>query len=111
MSERSERIRPKLLAGVLVVIVVATYVEFVWLGSPTVYDVALWLLVVPLLLSFAVSGVEDHRLYRPLLSAAIAAIGVLQYLDGEWRILAAAFVLSGLFGLFGELRDRGGSGT
>ena len=111
MSSLRDRIKPKWLAGMLVVVVVATYIEFVWFGSPTVYDIALWLLVVPLLLSFAVAGVSDHPLYQSLLSVAIAAIGVLQYLDGEWHLLAAAFVLSGLFGLVGELRNRAGTGT
>ena len=111
MSALRDRIKPKWLVALLAIVVVATYAEFVWLGPPTVYDFALWLLVVPLLLSFAVAGVEEHSLYRPFLSVAIAGIGVLQYLDGEWQLLAAVFVFSGLFGLLDGLRTRAGGAT
>lgn len=83
----------------------ATYVEFVYYPDVSAYTVALWLVVVPMLFAATVRGLRDHPLYQPFVYAGLAAIGVLQYLDGDWYLLAGLFVLAGSAGLVVELRD------
>ena len=100
-----ERIRPAALLFMSILIVAATYFEFVYYGPPTVYSALLWVVVVPMLLASTVRGVRSHSLYQPLLYGGFVVIGVLQYLDGEWFLLAALFVVGGVVGLATELRD------
>jgi hypothetical protein len=83
----------------------ATYFEFAY-GRPSPYAVVLWVVAVPLLFSTAVRGVRDHPLYRPVAYAGFVVIGIVQYLGGEWVLLAALFVLGGAVGLVSRLRDR-----
>lgn len=84
----------------------ATYVEFVYSGRPNLYSVVLWIIVVPLLFSTIVNGVRSHPLYQPLVYGGFIAIGVLQYLDDDWFLLAGLFVLAGIVGLVSELRNQ-----
>ncbi|MFD1600543.1 hypothetical protein ACFSBX_16505 [Halobellus rarus] len=101
-----ERIRPAALLFMSILIVAATYFEFVYYGPPTLYSVALWIIVAPMLLASTVTGVRSHPFYQPLAYAGFIAIGVLQYLGGEWFLLAGLFVLAGAVGLVVELRNR-----
>jgi hypothetical protein len=80
----------------------ATYFEFIYYGPPTLYDVLLWLIVVPLLFATTVDGVQDHPLYQPLLYGGFIAVGTVQYLDGDWVLLAGLFVLAGVLGVISE---------
>lgn len=105
------RIRPWALLGILAFVGAATYFEFVYSGPPTPYAIFLWIIVVPLLLAAAVNGVRRHPLYQPLLYGSFVAIGTLQYLDGDWFLLAGLFVLGGVIGLILEFRDRSDSGV
>jgi len=90
----------------LAVVGAATYFEFVYSGPPTLYEVVLWILVVPLLLAATVDGVRSHPLYEPLMYGGFVAIGTLQYLAGDWVLLAGLFVLGGIVGLVSEFRSR-----
>ena len=72
----------------LVFVAGATYVEFAYSGPPTLCSVAFWIIVVPLLFSTTVNGVRSQPLYQPLVFGGFIAIGVLQYLDGDWFLLA-----------------------
>ncbi|WP_424003509.1 hypothetical protein ACOZ4I_04650 [Haloarcula salina] len=97
------------LGAVLVLVVLvgaATYFEFIYYGPPTLYDVVLWLIVVPLLFATTVNGVQNHPLYQPLLYVGFIAIGFLQYLDGDWFLLAGLFVLAGVLGVISEAWNR-----
>lgn len=85
--------------GILLVVVGATYLEFVYQGPPSLYDVALWAIVVPLLFVVAVDGVRSHPRYQQLLYGGFIAIGALQYLDGDWGLVALLFVVAGIGGL------------
>jgi hypothetical protein len=98
------RIRPLRLCIVLLFVGGATYVEFVLQQSPSLPDIALWVIVVPLLLSTAVEGVRDHPLYQRALFSGFVVIGGAQYLDGEWVLLSMLFVLAGIVGLLLEFR-------
>jgi len=100
-----QRVRPAALLVMLVLIVAATYFEFVYYGPPTLYSVALWIIVVPMLLASTVRGMRSHPLYQPLVYGGFIAIGALQYLNDEWVLLAGLFVLGGTIGLALELRD------
>jgi len=100
------RLRPVRFLVLSAFVAVATYFEFIYAGPPTVFDIALWLLVVPWLLSTTVEGVRDHPLYRPISAVVFLAVGVLQYLDGEWLLLAALFVLAGVGQLAAVGLDR-----
>ncbi|MBX0288556.1 hypothetical protein EGH22_19685 [Halomicroarcula sp. F28] len=100
-----ERARPAALLVMLALIAAATYFEFVYYGSPTLYSVALWIIVVPMLLASTVRGMRSHPLYQTLVYSGFIAIGALQYLDDEWFLLAGLFVLGGTIGLALELRD------
>ena len=101
-----KRVRPVALLVMSILIAAATYFEFVYYGSPTLYSVALWIIVVPMLLASTVTGIRSHPFYQPLVYGGFIVIGALQYLDGEWFLLAALFVLSGVLGLAVELRNR-----
>ncbi|SDY80625.1 hypothetical protein [Halopenitus persicus] len=101
-----KRIRPAALLVMSTLIVAATYFEFVYYNSPTLYSVALWIIVVPMLLASTVTGVRSHPLYQPLVYGGFIVIGTLQYLDGEWFLLAVLFVLGGVLGLAVELRNQ-----
>ncbi|WP_323677241.1 hypothetical protein [Halorubellus sp. PRR65] len=101
-----EQVRPAALLVMSILIATATYFEFVYSGPPTLYSVVLWMIVVPMLLASTVTGVRSHPLYQPLAYGGFIAIGTLQYLDGEWFLLAILFVLSGIFGLAIEFRNR-----
>ncbi|WP_336339450.1 hypothetical protein [Haloarcula brevis] len=101
-----ERIRPKALLVMLAIVAIATYLEFVYLGQPNIFSVLIWIIVVPLVLSATVEGVRDHPLYQPIFYGALIAIGVLQYLDGEWTLLAGVFVLGGVIGLLSQVHNR-----
>ena len=101
-----DRIRPLPFVVVSLVVIAGAYVEVATGGPPTPYAIALWLVVVPLLFAATVDGVRSHPLYEPLFSAGLVAIGVLQYFDGAWQLLAALFVLAGVAGLAVELRRR-----
>lgn len=90
-----DRIRPRVLLMILLV-GGATYVEFVYLGPPSLYSVVLWIIVVPLLFSTTVNGVRSHPLYQPLVYGGFIAIGVLQYLDSDWFLLAGCSYSQGL---------------
>ena len=105
LHELRERIRPGALLFMLVFIAVATYFEFVYYAPPTVYSIALWV-VVPMLLASTVTGLRSHPLYQSLVYGGFVVIGALQYLDGEWFLLAALFILAGVVGLANEVRDR-----
>ncbi|MDS0284472.1 hypothetical protein [Haloarcula onubensis] len=100
-----KRVRPVALLVMLILTGVATYFEFVYYGPPTLYSVGLWIIVVPMLLASTVRGLRSHPLYQPLLYGGFIAIGALQYIDGEWVLLAGVFVLGGTVGLAIELRD------
>lgn len=100
-----ERVRPAALLFTSVLIAAATYFKLVYYGPPTVCSVGLWIIVVPMLLASTVRGLRSHPLYQPLLYSGFIAIGALQYLDGEWFLLAGLFVLGGTIGLAIELRD------
>lgn len=100
-----DRIRPRVLLMILLV-GGATYVEFVYLGPPSLYSVVLWIIVVPLLFSTTVNGARNHPLYQPLVYGGFIAIGVLQYLDSDWFLLAGLFILAGIVGLVSELRNQ-----
>lgn len=103
------RIRPGALLFMLLLVGAATYFEFVYAGPPTLYSVVLWIIVVPMLLAATVNGVRSHPLYQPLMYGGFIAIGTLQYLDGEWYLLAGLFVLCGIGGLVAEFRITNGS--
>jgi hypothetical protein len=90
----------------LVIIGAATYFEFVYSGPSTLYTVVLWIIVVPMLLAATVTGARSHPLYQPLMYGGFVAIGILQYLDGDWFLLAGLFVLGGIIGLVFKLRNR-----
>lgn len=98
------RLRPGRAIGIALVVIGATYVEFVHWGRPTGYDIALWLVVVPLLFSAAVDSVRLHPRYNQLMYTGFIAIGALQYLDGDWMFLAGLFVIRGVAGLVVEYR-------
>jgi len=100
-----ERVRPLALLVMLILIGSATYFEFFYYGPPTLYSVGLWIIVVPMLLASTVRGLRSHPLYQSLLYSGFIAIGALQYLGGEWFLLAGVFVLGGIIGLAVELRD------
>ncbi len=85
----------------LVVVGAATYFEFIYTEF-TVYAVLLRLLVVPLLFASTVTGVRDQPLYKSLAYVGFIAVGVLQYLDGEWVLLAGVFILAGRAGLVAD---------
>ncbi len=101
-----DRIRPRALLFITVFVGGATYFEFVYSGPASLYSVALWIIVVPLLFSTTVDGVRSHYLYQPLMYGGFMAIGVLQYLDGDWLLLAGLFILAGIVGLVSELRNQ-----
>jgi hypothetical protein len=105
LHELRERIRPGALLFMLALIAAATYFEFVYYGPPTVYSVALWVVVVPMLLASTVTDLRSHPLYQPLLYGGFVVIGALQFLDGEWFLLAVLFVLAGVVGLANFVRD------
>lgn len=84
----------------------ATYFEFVFSGPTTLYSVALWIIIVPLLFSATVTGVRSHPLYKPLAHGGFIAIGVLQYLGGNWFFLAGLFILAGIVGLVAEVLNQ-----
>lgn len=90
----------------LAIVSVATYVEFIYYGPPSPYAVVLWVIVVPMLLAGTVTGVQSHPLYQPLMYGGMIAIGTLQYLAGDWFILAGLFVLAGVVGVTAEIRRR-----
>lgn len=90
----------------LMLVGAATYFEFVYYGPSTLYSVVLWIIVVPMLFSATVSGVRSHPLYQPLMYGGFIAMGTLQYLDGEWQLLAGLFVLCGIIGLLAEFRNK-----
>ena len=90
----------------IVIVGGATYFEFVYSGPPSLYSVALWIIIVPLLFSATVDGVRSHYLYQPLMYGGFVAIGVLQYLDSDWLLLAGLFILAGIVGLVSELHDQ-----
>src|SRR6056297_1440797 len=94
-----ERVRPAALLFMLIFIAAATYFEFVYYEPSTLYSVALWIIVVPMLLASTVRDIRSHPLYQPLVYSGFIAIGALQYLDGDWFVLAGLFVLSGAVGL------------
>ena len=85
---------------------VATYVEFIYYGPPSLYTVVLWILVVPMLLAATIKGWRSHPLYQPLMYGGMIAIGALQYLDGDWVILAGLFIIAGITGVAAEIRTR-----
>ena len=64
------------------------------------------MIVVPLLFSTTVNGVQSHYLYQPLAYGSFIAIGVLNYLDGDWFLLAWLFILAGIVGLVSELHKQ-----
>ena len=101
-----DRIRPRALLFMIVFVGGATYVEFVYFKPPSLYSVALWIVVVPLLFSTTVNGVRGHPLYQSLAYGGFIAIGVLQYLDGDWVLLSGLFILAGIVGLVSELRNQ-----
>ncbi|WP_254841337.1 hypothetical protein [Natronomonas marina] len=106
ISTLRDRIRPGAFIVVVLLVGGATYFEFL-VTEPSPYSFLLWIILVPLLLvSAAVKGVRSHRLYRPLTFGSFIAIGVLQYLDGEWYLLAGLFVLAGIGGLISALLSR-----
>ena len=105
-STLRERIRPRALLIVLAVVTIATYLEFVYLGQANAFSVLIWILVVPLLLAQTVEGVRDHPLYQPILYGVLIALGVLQYLNEAWTLLAGFLVLAGVVGLLFEVRSR-----
>ena len=92
----------------LLLVGAATYFEFVYAGPPTLYSIVLWIIVVPMLFAATVRGIRSHPLYQPLMYSGFIAIGTLQYLDGEWYLLAGLFVLCGIGGLVAEFRDKNG---
>ena len=100
-----DQIRPGALLFMLAIIGAATYFEFVYYGPPTPYAVVLWIIVVPMLLATTVTGVRSHPLYQPLVYGGLVVIGALQYLGGEWVLLAGLFVLGGIGGLISEFRN------
>ncbi|WP_225307885.1 MULTISPECIES: hypothetical protein [unclassified Haloarcula] len=58
-----------------------------------------------MLFAATVTGVRSHPLYQPLMYGGFVAIGTLQYLDGDWALLAGVFILGGIGGLLSELRN------
>jgi len=90
----------------LPIVIVATYAEFIYYGPPSLYTVVLWVFVVPMLLVATVKGIRSHPLYQPLMYGGMIAIGALQYLDGDWFILAGLFVVAGIAGVAAETRTR-----
>ena len=98
------RIRPRLALVLSMVVAAATYFEFVYNGPATLYAVLLWIIVVPMLFATTVRGVQDHPLYWPLVSVGFVLIGVLQYLAGNWVVLAGLFALAGIVGLASQVR-------
>ncbi|WP_255190788.1 hypothetical protein [Natronobeatus ordinarius] len=103
------RIRPGILLVIVAIVGAGTYFEFVYFGPPTLYTVVLWLIVVPMLLTATVSGIRNDPLYQPVMYGVFIAIGVLQYLDGNWFLLAGLLILYGVIGLGFELRNRSDS--
>jgi hypothetical protein len=93
----------------VVLVGAATYFEFVYSGPATLYSVALWIIVVPMLFAATVSGVRSHPLYQPLIYGSFIIIGILQYLDGDWYLLAGVFALCGILGLISEFRNKNNS--
>lgn len=100
------RIRPGAVLVMLVLVSAATYFEFVYYGPPTLYSVLLWIIVVPMLFVATVNGVRSHPLFQPLAYGGFIVMGTLQYLDGDWYLLAGLFVLGGIIGLLTEFRDK-----
>jgi hypothetical protein len=90
----------------LVLVGAASYFEFVYYGPPTLYSVVLWIIAVPLLFAATVNGIRSHPLYQPLMYGGFIAIGTLQYLDGNWHLLAGIFVFGGIIGLIAEFRNK-----
>ena len=109
-SALRDRIRPGAFAFMLLLVGAATYFEFVYYGPASAYAVVLWIVAVPMLFAATVKGVRDHPLYRSVTYAGLLAIGVLQYLDGNWFFLAGLFVLAGADGHLSELRGDAVSG-
>ena len=105
LSTLENRVNPTAVLVIVVLVGVATYFEFVYSGSPTLYSVVLWIIVVPMLFAATVNGVRSHPLYQPLMYGGFIAIGTLQYLDGDWYLLAGLFVLCGIVGLIAEFRN------
>lgn len=100
-----DRIRPGAALFMLAIIGAGTYLEFVYFGPPTLYTVLLWIVVVPMLLAATVRGVRTHPRYQPLMYGGFVAIGTLQYLEGDWVLLAGLFIAGGIIGLISELRN------
>jgi hypothetical protein len=100
------RVRPGAALILLILVSTATYFEFVYYAPPTLYSVALWIIVVPMLFAATVTGIRSHPLYQPVVYGGLIAIGTLQYLDGEWYLLAGLFVVGGIIGLIAELRNK-----
>jgi len=106
LNTLKDRIRPAALLLMLVIVGAATYFEFIYYGPPSLYTVVLWVFVVPMLLVATVKGIRSHPLYQPLMYGGMIAIGALQYLDGDWFILAGLFVVAGIAGVAAETRTR-----
>ena len=106
LKSLQNRIRPGAVLVMVVLVGAATYFEFVYSGPATLYSVVLWIIVVPMLFAATVSGVRSHPFYHPLMYGSFITIGLLQYLDGDWYLLAGVFVLCGIIGLIFEFRNK-----
>lgn len=101
-----DRIRPGAALVMMALVGAATYLEFVYYWPPTLYSVVLWIIVVPMLFATTVEGVRNHPVHQTLMYVGLIAIGTLQYLDGDWYLLAGLFVLAGIAGLITDFHNK-----
>lgn len=106
LNTLQNRIRPGAILVMTLLVGIASYLEFVYFGTPTLYSIVLWIIIVPLLFAATVIDAESHPLYQPLLYGGFIVIGTLQYLDGDWFLLAGLFVLCGIIGLIAEFHKK-----
>jgi uncharacterized membrane protein YjjP (DUF1212 family) len=83
----------------LLLVGIATYFRSIYYGPLSLYSVVLWIVAVPMSFLATVKGVRSHPFYRPFMYGGFVTIGVLQYLDDDWFVLAGVFIAGGIIGL------------
>lgn len=105
-SDKESHFRPIPVLVVGTILGTGAFFDLIYFGPGSIYAVISWVVVVPLIFVATINGVPSQRWFRFLVALSLPVIGLLRYLDGEWRFLTIAFVTGGFIELFRLQRTR-----